>query len=823
MRRKQLFMIALTGALVTGSVPGTVWAAENGVEATSEEGSPAVDAGEDTTEEPSEPAATEAPAEPTEAPATDAPAEPTEAPATDAPAEPQNTEPAEEPVATEEAQEDAGTETEEDSGITIGEHGEQKFATLKDAVAYAKEHPAPDDQAVVINVNKAQEIRETITVDESCKVNIVATAADVKFTRAAGFTGNMFAVTGENAVLQLNKVDEGTTAQAFTVDGTTESTDGTTESTEGVKTLVSVSGSGTFEMYSGVTLSGNKTSDDEGGAITNKGGLLLLAGGTITGNTGSKGGVYSDASVGVQGDIQITDNKGEKDATANLYLAGLDPTMVVMGTVADSAKLNFSLATIPEAGKSVTVVKIGKDGETDLVDATQFAAAVKFMVYDAASDEFDPVTVSSDGKTAVLTKKNSSKPEDPKKPGTGEVGVPKYDSSTKKVTFNIKGTEDFTYYVAAFPIGEKEKTVLSKFDKKKATNKAKKDTKTSVTYDNYDKTTDLWVYFQWPDGSVSCEKEVLFLPTISGVTWTDHNTVQFKLAANHPFHYYSTVTKSTTTSAEAKAAYDESKAKTKVPANEKKQLIVKNIPENDKDGKATFQIWVYFKMNDGTMKYSRIPISIDKRPGKSTDTRDPYPHTINDCKVSGLEEALKFYPGVFYEFSVTGAGTEITNPVTGDEKYVPLYWSTSKTPTDAQKNKSWKIGSAKGITDASTYNMYIFFQKYRYNGSEWIPGDIEYKTVQFKAAEITEDDLNNWKRQNGVTTTPGDGDGTGSGESGTDAELTATAAAQDSSSSSKSAVSTADESPIGTMSALMALSLLAGGYVLIRKRKKEDL
>ena len=71
--------------------------------------------------------------------------------------------------------------------------------------------------------------------------------------------------------------------------------------------------------------------------------------------------------------------------------------------------------------------------------------------------------------------------------------------------------------------------------------------------------------------------------------------------------------------------------------------------------------------------------------------------------------------------------------------------------------------------------MYIFFQKYRYNGSEWIPGDIEYKTVQFKAAEITEDDLNNWKKENGVTTTPEDGDGTGSGGSGTDAELTATA------------------------------------------------
>ena len=772
-----------------------------------------MDAGEDTTEEPSEPAVTEAPAEPTEAPATEAPAEPTEAPATEAPAEPQNTKPAEEPAATEEAQEENTEEAgEADGSITIGE---QKFNDLEAAVTYVKSNPEKDKngnlKATVINVSKPQTINKTIEIKEGCKVCINATSPDVIFTRADVLTGSIFSVSGKNSEgdqseLQLKATDGAT----FTVKGA---------ETDGLSTLVSVSDNGIFGMFTGVTLSGNKTLDN-GGAITNNGGSLLLAGGTITGNTGSKGGVYSDASVGVQGDIQITDNKDAEDATANLYLDGSDPTMVVMGTVADSAKLNFSLATIPDAGKSVTVAKIGtKEDNSELITAEEFKTAVGKMAYDA-SDEFDPVTVSSDGKTAVLTKKNSSKPEDPKKPGTGEVGVPKYDSSKKSVTFNIKGTEDFTYYVAALPIGKSKEDAIAKFDKKKAINKAKKDTKTSVTFDNYDKTTDLWVYFQWPDGSVSCEKEVLFLPTISGVTWTDHNTVQFKLAANHPFHCYSTITKSTTTSAEAKAAYDASKAKTKVSANEKKQLTVKKIPDGN-----DFQIWVYFKMNDGTMKYSKIPISTDKRPGKGTDTRDPYPHTINDCKVSGLEKALKFYPGVFYEFAVTGAGTEITNPVTGDEKYVPLYWSTSKTPTDAQKNKSWKIGSAKGITDASTYNMYIFFQKYRFNGSEWIAGDIEYKTVQFKAAEITEDDLNNWKRQNGVTITPegGDGTGSGSGGSGTDAELTATAAAQDSSSSSKSAVSTADESPIGTMSALMALSLLAGGYVLIRKRKKEDL
>ena len=77
-------------------------------------------------------------------------------------------------------------------------------------------------------------------------------------------------------------------------------------------------------------------------------------------------------------------------------------------------------------------------------------------------------------------------------------------------------------------------------------------------------------------------------------------------------------------------------------------------------------------------------------------------------------------------------------------------------------------------------------------------------------------------KENG-TEIPGYENGSGSGDDA-DAELTATAAAseKDAGSKSKSAVSTADESPIGTMSALAALSLLAGGYIVVRKRKKEE-
>ena len=236
-------------------------------------------------------------------------------------------------------------------------------------------------------------------------------------------------------------------------------------------------------------------------------------------------------------------------------------------------------------------------------------------------------------------------------------------------------------------------------------------------------------------------------------------------------------------------------------------------------------IYVYFKLADGTHKYAKIPISstvMKKRPG--TATRDAKTYKVSDCTVSGLEDAKKFYPGVFYEFAVTGAGQDNKDPVVGDEKYVPLYWSTSKTPTDSPKNDKWKVGSKKGITKASTYNMYVFFQKYRYDGSEWVKTDsIEYKTVQVKSSEITKDDYNEWKKENPEADAPdySQTDGGSDGGDDSDAELTVTAAAKDTGSTSKSAVSTADESPIGTMSMLAVLSLLAGGYVIVRKRKKE--
>ena len=127
-----------------------------------------------------------------------------------------------------------------------------------------------------------------------------------------------------------------------------------------------------------------------------------------------------------------------------------------------------------------------------------------------------------------------------------------------------------------------------------------------------------------------------------------------------------------------------------------------------------------------------------------------------------------------------------------------------------------------------TYTIYIYCKKQVYNGKKWVDTDVvqPYKS-QFTAVEYTDKELADYLAELSGTPAQDDADGGdgGDGSGGDGGKLTATAAAsaKDAGSKSKSAVSTADESPIGTMSVLAALSLLAGGYVVVRKRKKEEI
>ena len=254
----------------------------------------------------------------------------------------------------------------------------------------------------------------------------------------------------------------------------------------------------------------------------------------------------------------------------------------------------------------------------------------------------------------------------------------------------------------------------------------------------------------------------------------------------------------------------------KIKADKSTTVTVTDLPDYDVD----IYVTVISEKDSKNYKSVKVDNSAQKRP-EAPEEPKPEPKTpaVTESKVQGFENALTFYPGTFYDFRAIGAGTDNVDPHEGDVRWVPQYWSMSANPSSKDMHTTWKIGAAKGIyKDAeTTYDIYVFFQKEVYSGTEWQAqsGIIESVKYQFKAAPLAQTSVTP-----GVTGSDGTYGGNGTAEGTSD--LTPTTYADGTSgSASKSAVSTGDESPVGTMMALAAASILAGGYVLVRRRKKE--
>ncbi len=835
MRRKQLYAIILAGALAASSAPAAVFAAEGDVAATAEtsEENPVDGETAAATEAPAEEtpadttAATEAPAE--QAPAQEAAAA-TEAPAQEAAPSEQTQQTTEETPAVQETPAAETTEAPEAgetaSGVMITVDGvTTAYKDIQDAINNA---PAPTTdengkvQIPVIEVTKDQSISTSITVESGKRVCITATAA-VNITRADGFTDEIFKVYGNDSELALDVEGE---SASLSLDGTATNT---------TKTLVSVSDSGAFEVYNGVVLTNNKT-DDNGGAITNDGGKLYLVGGTVTGNSGAKGGIYSNTTVcigvsystGAKSDIKVADNKNGQDATVNLYVELSDASEVpvkITGALADTASIGYTDAS-PATDKKI--ITIGKDtSDNSLVSADEFKTAVSKFTYDD-SEKFVFAEL-TDGADTVTLKAVDSKPDPEPDPAafvikeTGSVSWSDYTTAT--AYFNT--TNDCKWYYER--VAKDANVSIDGFNESKAINSASAG---DVLVNVKNIPTGNWAIAVYAksqtDGTVQALKIVLNnrKPTTfkisqasnTKVEWEDHNTATVYFTATHDCKWYSQVKKAST----KKFSLADSKAVNTAKAGDVVSAVVKDIPE----GEGYAIVVLARSTQDNAPAVGVFSLDDKNRPAKSsTATRKAKTYSVTDNKVTGLENPLKFFPSKKYEFTVTEAGMSDEAPyVVGDERYAFLYWSTSSSGKNPQAKKV--IMSSKGIPDANTYKMYLFFQKYRFNGTDWVKkGSPESISTEFSSAGYTDEELKEYleeAKENG-TEIPGYENGSGSGDDA-DAELTATAAAseKDAGSKSKSAVSTADESPIGTMSALAALSLLAGGYIVVRKRKKEE-
>ena len=745
MRKKQLYAVILAGVVAAGSVPGTAFAAQqdsvqtaaetidNESAAASEVPSEPAETPEAPTETPSEPTETpevptETPSEPTETP-TETPAEPTETPSEpngDAQPVPETTVTPEVTAAPEpSATPIPGEPVETDMGVSVNliqADGSVKpvyYATLQDAVNAALEYYQAEDhdksKAVVVEMTKQFSLSETVRI-ENGKINIVA-AADVSIGRIDPqdpnkvLDGDMFVVTGKDSELQLSAKNGG----RLTLSGENGS-DGA-ELSSG--SLVRVENGGSFGISDSVILSGNTTSA-EGAAIDSKGGSVVLKGGTITGNSGTKGAVYSNADIAVQGTVTIKDNTG-----ANLYLDGEAAAVVTDALTNSSVSLTASAA----ADQKV-VVKAGSKADGTAVSADEFKAAAEQFAYDT---EDYSIVLGADGLTAVLKQEQTAATPTPTP--TTDPSFLTYQSKTLK--------------------------------------------------------------------------------------WVDHNTATAVMSTTRDCKWYYYFVDAGTSAEDIKRQYNANNAKNEAKANTKFTVKAEKIPE-----KETWLV-VAAKPTTGSAQLRVLKLNNNSRPAApvtpTVTTRAPRKYQVTESKITGLENPLKFFPRKFYDFQVVGAGQNDKDPVSNDERWIPLYWSMSVNGT---KNNSWRIGSQeKGIREAATYPLYVFFRKQTYNGKEWVDTDVvEYMKTSFSSAEITDEEWNAYIDEYN-NEHPDDGlnyDGTGAGSV---ADLTPTEApsSQDTGSSERNPADTADNTPLGSMSALAALSLLAGGYVIVRKRKKEKI
>ena len=477
MRRKQLYAIILAGALAASSAPAAVFAAEGDVAATAEtsEENPVDGETAAATEAPAEEtpadttAATEAPAE--QAPAQEAAAA-TEAPAEQAPAEQtqQTTEetaavqetPAAETTEAPEAGEEttlAEGESTEPTAISITlkaieEGAEDKvryFDTIQHAINAAPDYNAETSKdATVIEVSGEIKLDATVIVPANKKVCIRAKDAVTITRKDANFADDMFNVSGENAELQFD-VKEGADGASFTVSG--KISDEESDSVGG--SIVSVGTGAAFGMDAGVTLKENNSAAN-GRAITNVGGNIVLKGGTITGNNGAKGAVYSDSDIKVQGTVVVKENQ-----PANIYLAGTS-ALVVSGAMTNS---DISFTQEKAADKQVAVKSVENFAAAD------FNTAVGQIKYDTTDYT---LALAENGLSATLQKKAAEATATPT-PTPAPLTL-KYKSGTLKwkdhTTVTLQMTTDgpCKWYYFFVDAGTDTKTIQNMYVANDATN-----------------------------------------------------------------------------------------------------------------------------------------------------------------------------------------------------------------------------------------------------------------------------------------------------------------------------------------------------------------
>lgn len=454
-------------------------------------------------------------------------------------------------------------------------------------------------------------------------------------------------------------------------------------------------------------------------------------------------------------------------------------------------------------------------GEEKTISLTDLTGKIVYLYVWVKAD--DGTVSETPAKATITLKQDNEKPDDNKTaPKITKASFSKWKDST---TATIKVTSDKAgqCYYKVVKRGAK-KPALSSIKSHKAISKNEELT-IDLTKLNSATDYDVYVYVKGNDKLNSTLTKIKVDKTIevkwTGFKWTSHATATVKLVSNiSGTCYYTWVERDQNGNS---SVPDKSKITNTQPITKDSTLT---LYLSDMDTDKAIDLYFYIKSDDGkSTGIKRLKFNEDTRPAKGADNHTPVTPPVTDSRIKGLSTNMEFYPNTFYPFEVIGAGTTNSDPGEGDWKWEPLYWSTSANPEDKDKHSTWKIGSTKGISKGSKFSLYVFFQKWVYTGGKWTETDtISSARYEFGSVPIT------------ITPSAGAGangaNGSG-GQTGSDPDATVTGAASATSANggngttSRNAVSTADNSPIGTMSALAVASILAGGYVIVRRRKKD--
>ena len=632
------------------------------------------------------------------------------------------------------------------------------YNTLQEAIDGIADGSSTKDQPVKIILKQNIEINAAVAVGNK-HVIIAAGEADLTVKRAADYTGDLFTV-DEGSLQFAAGVKDDSTVCKLTVDG------GQAENVTGALVHI-MKPAGTFGLQSDVTLQNNKTNAAGSAILNENGGTIVLTGGTITGNVST----YTEADKAAGGAIYST---GLITVAASKDAAGTASPATIL--IKDNTRTDGSAGNIVlnGAGAYVQMQSTVQNSEIHIT-STAGLAQNQPLVVSAADVSGAQVVAPADmiASVAQMTydDANYKLQSDPNTGAAYLTPATPVPTATPIPTVDPEPSDVPTVTVTPTP----------KVQKMKLSNK-------------------------------------------QNIKWTGREKAMFKFTADKNGRYYIAWNQD-------KSKIPSFKVSDAVSSFAADQTVTVNVPNiNAEDGK---DVYVYlFAVDDNNVKATplRYTLKASARPAAAVVTREPIVPNVTESIVQGLDKALEFYPNQFYKFTVIGAGTastaeQVKSPVEGDVQWRPIYWSTSKNPSAKNQNKEWQIGAKNGIKEAKTFKLYVFFQKYVYNGKEWQASDtVQSAAYTFRSAEIT------FEPSGTPSGTPAAGSGGyyGGGETGedTDGDGGSDAASRDGddsdtgSTSSASNASTADNSPIGAMVSLAALSLLAGGYVIVRRRKR---